>query len=83
MGRSWRVTAQPGKSRCASPPAAATLITCVSSWKAKEGAKLTGSSGSATPAGDHMVVRVESGDGQVATSIPWWIPWYECPTPSP
>jgi len=31
----------------------------------------------------HMVVRVESGDGQVATSIPWWIPWYECPTPSP
>jgi hypothetical protein len=31
----------------------------------------------------YMVVRVESGDGQVATSIPWWIPWYECPTPSP
>jgi hypothetical protein len=26
----------------------------------------------------HMVVRVESGDGQVATSIPWWIPWYQC-----
>jgi len=31
----------------------------------------------------HMVARVESGDGQVVTSIPWWIPWYPCPTPYP
>ncbi len=31
----------------------------------------------------HMVVRVESGDGQVVTSIPWWIPWYPCPTSTP